>query len=55
MDYETAGGSEVLWMAGCWNGRGFWSILDSSGEIRAMLETCARRWIESEWSCELDT
>ena len=27
----------------------------SSGEIRSMLETCARRWIESEWLCELDT
>ena len=27
----------------------------SSREIRAMLETCARRWIESEWSCELGT
>ena len=27
----------------------------SSGEIKAMLETCARRKIEDEWSCELDT
>ena len=27
----------------------------SSGKIRAMLETSARRRIESEWPCELDT
>ena len=39
-----------------WYGVGAKEVHDlSSGEIKAMLETCAKRMIEDEWACELST
>ena len=39
-----------------WCGVGAEEVHDlSSGEIKAMLETCAKRMIEDEWACELTT
>ena len=56
-----SGGSWIIKLREClksfgWQGIGMEEVNGlSSGKIRAMLETSARRRIESEWSCELDT
>ena len=61
MEAMKCGGSWIMKLKEClksfgWCGVGAEEVRGlSSGEVKAMLETCAKRMIEDEWACELST
>ena len=61
MEAMECGGSLIIKLQEClksfgWCGVGAEEVhCLSSGEIKAMSETCAKRMMEDEWACELST